>query len=76
MHASTHADTIMYHKCIQYLWSFKQSRPAENNAVHQTRTFGQQAILQGEHKDFPRLQTCITIKLRGIQTFLYHYLTL
>jgi len=25
--------------------------------------------LQGEHKDFPRLQTLITRKLRGIQTY-------
>ena len=29
--------------------------------------------VQGEHKFFPRLQTCITRKLRGIQTCLYLY---
>jgi len=29
--------------------------------------------IQGEHKFFPRLQTCITRKLRGIQTCLYLY---
>jgi len=32
------------------------------------------ADIQGEYKIFPWLQTFITRKLRGIQTFFYHYL--
>ena len=30
--------------------------------------------IQVEHKVFPWLQTFITRRLRGIQTFFYHYL--
>jgi len=37
--------------------------------MHPGRAASTGSIVQGEHKFFPRLQTFITKKLRGIQTY-------